>query len=333
MNDPTRPMINRAFMERRAPGSTFKMITAVAGLERGSITPTSTIFDGITFRRAGAPYLSCASAGGHGRINVARAIAVSCNYFFCETIFRLGNTAGGNMEDSISALNDYMIAFGLNDRTGVEIGEAYDRTRSDTLNISSPEFKEFIEKSRNPDVARSRYRWYDGDTVATAIGQSFNDYTVANMAKYIATLASGGIRHQMHLVGRREDAFGDFIERREPVVEYELDLRPSTWNAVTTGMLQVTTSGTGQTVFSGFPIPVAGKTGTAQEDLRRIDHSAFGGYAPYEDPQIAVYVRIPFGNTVSTPQPAARIARDVIAAYFGLDAEPERPMEVNILAR
>ena len=329
-NDPTSPIINRAFVERRAPGSTFKMITAVAGLETGAITPSSVIVDGVSFRRAGAPFLRCWSSVGHGGINIVQAIAYSCNYFFCETSFRMGNTRAGTKEEGIQALNDYMVAFGLNERTGVEIGEAYDR-RPDVSNISSPEYKEFMEKSRNPNAPRSWYEWYDGDTVATSIGQSYNNYTAASMAKFIATLASSGIRYQMTLLDRRADFAGAIIEQREPVVEYIMEVNPNTWENVFIGMYRVTTIGTGRSAFTGFPMQIAAKTGTAEEDKRRNDHTSFGGFAPYTNPQIAVYVSIPFGNTSVVPYAATRIGRDVISAFFRFDAEPERPANKNML--
>jgi len=332
-NDPTAPMFNRAFMERRAPGSTFKMITAVAGLESGVITPSTLIQDELMFSKAGQPFLRCWSSAGHGSLNVVQALTYSCNYFFCETAYRLGNARGGTTEEGIKILNDYMIAFGLNDATGVEIGEAFKYTRPGEFSISSPEYKEFLEKSYNPDAPKSRYEWYDGDTVATAIGQAMNNYTAANMAKYIAILASGGVRYQMRFVDRITDGLGALTEKREPVIEKILGLSPVTLSNVLTGMQRVVTIGTGLSVFVDFPIEIGGKTGTAEEDKRRSDHSSFGGFAPFDDPQIAVYVSLPFGNTPKVTYSAARVGRDIIGAYFGLDHEPERPERENILVK
>ena len=132
--DPTHPMINRPFIEARAPGSTFKMITAAAGLDTGVISPSTTIHDNIVFTRAGRPTARCMSSLGHGSINVTQAISTSCNYFFFETAFRLGN----NQRQRIDILNTYMEFFGLNERTGVEIGELADTLTKKELQTSWP---------------------------------------------------------------------------------------------------------------------------------------------------------------------------------------------------
>jgi len=127
LRDPTTPLRNRPFMEARAPGSTFKMIPMVAALESGSITPRSSVHCGGTFTRAGRPHTNCHSAG-HGSLNPVTALAVSCNYFYCDIIFRLGSERGGG--GGRIALNRYMAEFGLNDRTGVEIFERADEIRA-----------------------------------------------------------------------------------------------------------------------------------------------------------------------------------------------------------
>ncbi len=334
-DDPTRPVVNRPFNEPRAPGSTFKMLPAITGLEEGVITPSTQIYDEHTFTKVGIPYTSCWSASSHGSINVAQALEVSCNYFFCETAYRLGNAKNGSKYDAIGALNKYMTAFGLNDRSGVEIGEHADIIPSDVLKISSPSLKEYLEKSRNPDVAKSQWDWYDGDTVKSSIGQANNNYTAAVMAKYIATIASRGTRYKLHLVDGLYTPQGELVKQYEPVVENVVALSTQTWDTIIKGMTSVIVGsyGTGRTVFKDFPVKVAGKTGTAQENLKRNDHSSFGGFTPINDPQIAIYVQIPFGDTQTTPASASQVARDVIAAYIGLDATPERPAESNTLVR
>lgn len=333
-SDVSAPSYYRAFRERRAPGSTFKMITAITGLEEGSISTSTKIYDETVFTKAGEPYLKCWSTVSHGSINVVQALAVSCNCFFCETAYRLGNAKNGNPNDSINALNKYMIAFGLNERTGVEIGEAYDTRSLDAITqiqISSPEYKEYLDRMYDKSAVS---RWYDGDTVATAIGQSKNNYTAASMAKYVATIANGGTRYKMYLTESQTDYFGNLISRTEPVIEQEpIELKDSTWDAVYQGMYNVVnmSGGSGYNAFKDFPYKVGGKTGTAEENKNRNEHTAFAGFAPFDDPQVAVYVMIPFGNTSGTPTAGAYVAREVFEEYMGLNAEAEAPLKVNEL--
>jgi cell division protein FtsI/penicillin-binding protein 2 len=338
LKDPTTPMVNRAFQEPRPPGSAFKMVTGLAGLEAGVITTKSTIFDKGIFTDAGLPYAKCRPSTGvggyHGSITVVDALRVSCNYFFYETAYRLGNTKLGTKLEGIAKFNQMMINFGLNDRTGVEIGELYDNYPDDVLKVSSPSLKDYMETMYNPNASESTRTWVDGDTVRTAIGQGYNNYTCASMAKYIATLAANGARYQLHLMGRLESEDGLTDIEFKPNLELQVDLKPENIAAIQTGMRQVTSAagGTARLAFSGFPISVAGKTGTAQQDAD-FDHTTFGGYAPYEDPQIAVFVMIPYGDTKTLSAPAAQVARDIIGAYFGLGEEAEPAEPENILAR
>ena len=332
-DDPTRPMTNRPFVEARAPGSTFKMITAAAGLESGVITTRSTIHDNFTFTRAGVPHAHCWSR--HGTLNVMQAIAISCNYFFYETAFRLGN----DQRSSISVLNDFMEFFGLNERTGVEIGELADQfNRERTPNImASPSLKEFIHLSRDEFTPRRDWGWTAGDTVRTAIGQSYNNYSAAMMVRYIAQIANKGERLPLHLVDSIKNYRGEIIYQTVPVADNTgMQLSDSTWEAIHQGMIWATEGhGTAFSQFRGrnFPIRVAGKTGTAQQAANRLDHSSFGGFAPFEDPQIAVYVTVPFGTTRVMPASATQIARDVIYAFLMKETTIERPTATNVLMR
>ncbi len=332
--NPTSPLINRPFSEPRAPGSTFKIISAITALENGSITPKSTIHDGVAFEKAGKPVTRCWNRSSHGTINVSKAISVSCNYFFCEAVYRMGNAKAGNSLDSISKLNEYMKYFGLNDPTGVEIGER-NKNKIDGIDmISSPSYKEYLVKLRNPEAAAIDYRWADVDTIHTSMGQSVNNYTSANMVKYFATLATRGQRYQMHLLNKTETQTKEGLETTEfkPNQELVVPISESTLKAVYDGMLGVTTAsyGTARSAFRDFPITVAGKTGTAQENKKRNDHASFGGFAPFENPRIAVYVSVPFGDYKYTI-PASHIAKRVIAEYFGLENEPAESAPMNTL--
>ena len=334
--DRTTPLINRPFSEPNAPGSTFKMITALAALEAGAINTSTLIRDNTTFTSAGVPYLRCWSPSSHGLIDVASALEVSCNYFFCESAYRMGNSKNAGTYTAISGMNALMRDFGLDQRTGVEIGELYDNNfyRELPIRMSSPEYKERIALSRNPGTPRSELIWYDGDTVQTSIGQGSNAYTSATMAKYIATLATGGERMKLHLLGERQTYDGQLIEKTLPTVEKVVEIQPQNWDIVYRGMEQVITGprGTARAAFAGLPVTVSGKTGTAEE-AGGPSHSSFGGFAPSENPEIAIYVSIPRGDTRVTLAPSSLVARRVIEEYMGLNNEPEKEFQKNMLVQ
>ncbi|NLK37295.1 MAG: hypothetical protein GX299_04355 [Epulopiscium sp.] len=330
LNDPNTPLVNRPLKEKKAPGSTLKMITALAGLESGVITPYTTIRDLGYYKKAGTPYPKCwiyGSYGGtHGNVNVSSALEVSCNYFFYETAFRLGNAAQGTTENSITTLNEYMAAFGLNDYTGIEIGETQP-------NIASPNYKERTFKSVNPDATTSQTRWTDGDTIRAAIGQSVNNFAPAHMNKYIATLANGGTRYKMHLLSKIENPDGTIDTKIDEQVENILELQEANLKAVYKGMLMVTrgNKGTLRGVFKDFPVDVAAKSGTAEEKKNKSSHTWFVAFAPADDPQIAITVMIPFGEESGSP--AAVVAREVIREYMGLNYQPSNTYMETILAK
>lgn len=330
--DPTHPMVNRPFREARAPGSTFKMVTAAAGLEHGIIAPLSTIRCRATFTRAGRPAARCIFSRGES-VNVTQAIAISCNYFFFETAFRLGNTPSQRIE----VLNQYMAFFGFNERTGVEIGElADDFNRDNTPNImASPSLKNFLHLSRDPIAPSNQRGWFDGDTIRTAIGQSYNNYSAAMMARYFAQIANNGARLPLHLVDTIENHQGNIVHKSIPVPDDTgMEISSSTWTAIQNGMLQATQgAGTAARHFRDFPVQVAGKTGTAEQTGSRPSHTSFGGYAPFENPQISIYVNIPFGDTRVMPSASTLIARDIIHAFLVPEIETARPTPLNTLVR
>ena len=341
--DPTHPMVNRPFREARAPGSTFKMFTAVAGLETGVIGPETRIFDRVAFTAAGRPYLRCWHSGGHGNINVAQAIAVSCNFFFADVAFRLGNASAASSRTTLQGIeifNKYMAMFGLNCPSGVEIGEHPIDFRSRGFmgnTMASPEFKRHIVSSRNPFAAAYELNWFDGDTVHASIGQGFVNHTAAQMVRGIATIGNRGINYELFLVSHTENSAGSITSITTPtILHHDIETAESTWDAVIEGMRLVTEPGAGGTavnVWRGAPFRVAGKTGTAQEIATRFSHSTFGAFAPLHDPQIAIYVNIPFGATQAHTQIATRIARQMVGIALGYGNEPERPMAFNALRR
>ncbi|MCL1842611.1 MAG: penicillin-binding transpeptidase domain-containing protein [Defluviitaleaceae bacterium] len=338
--DPTHPMTNRPFIETRAPGSTFKMFTAVAALEEGVIGPNTRIFDGVRHTASGSAAHAVRCHSSHGSINVAQAIAVSCNFFFAECGFRLGNARHASRDtlEGITTLNRYMEFFGLNDPTGVEIGEVHHQfiTQGYLGNtMASPEFKIHRMRTFNPNANQNDMRWRDGDTAQVTIGQGYNDYTPAQMARGMAVIANRGRNYPLRLVNSIENYAGVPLMRNTPTpVHSDLEISDSTWDAVHEGMRLVTepgAGGTGVRVFNNFPIRVAGKTGTAEQDARRFSHTAFGAFAPLEEPQIAIYVNVPFSSTRAFTQMAAHVSRDVIGVALGIDNAPERPLGMNTL--
>ena len=199
--------------------------------------------------------------------------------------------------------------------------------------MATPEYKEESIKWQNPDATTSQTRWTDGDTVRAAIGQSVNNYTPAVLTKYISTLANGGTRYKFHIIDKVENSSGGVIEKKDPDVEEQIEIDPKNLKAVHEGMLLVTSGskGTLRKVFKDFPVKVAAKSGTAQENLSRASHTVFVCFAPYDDPQIAITVMIPFGE--SSYSPAAVVGRNIVGEYMGLNYEPKNSYMQTELAR
>ena len=330
LEDPTTPLVNRPLMQKKAPGSTLKMITAIAGLETGVITLDTQIRDKGVFKDAGTPYANCLiyslNGSTHGYVDVSHALEVSCNYFFYEVGYQLGNdTENPRSLKGITILDEYYDAFGLNSPTGVEIGES-------APSMASPSYKEEVIKWQNPEATSSQTAWTSGDTIRAAIGQSVNSFSAASMNKYVATLANGGTRYKMHLLDKVKSSDGTVTEEVEETVENVLEIAPENLEAVYEGMLLVTqgSKGTLRNVFKDFPIDVAAKSGTAEENKNLSSHVWFVGFAPYDDPQIAVTVMIPFGDV--TGSPAAVVARNVIGEYMGLNYQSDSGYMENYLA-
>ena len=339
--DPTTPMINRPFREARAPGSSFKMFTAAAALETGVIGPTTRIQSRGEFTAAGNPPVRTWNRVGHGNINVVQAIAVSCNYFFAESAFRIGGRGRETLQ-GIETLNMYMAFFGLNDPSGVEIGEHPSDIRArgfDGNTMAGPDFMRHRYLQINPFASASSLNWTAGQTSQVAIGQGWSNYTAAQMVRGMSAIANRGVNYYLHLVGHIEGFDGGNVRRTEPrYAQTDLEFADSTWDAIIEGMRLVTEPGARGTAIDNFSrlrpyIRVAGKTGTAEQITGRLHHSTFGAFAPYEDPQIAIFTAIPFGTTNGYRQVSAQISRDMIAITLGLGNEPVRPEPVNTLTR
>ena len=283
------PMFNRATQGTYAPGSTFKMCTAVAALESGIITPSSIIQDrGIyTYYRDPQPMCWVYRQGGstHGRINVTQAITVSCNYFFYE----VGRLTG------IRTLDSYASQFGLGQSTGIESGDS-------SGVLASPEWAD----SHNQE-------WTDGQTITAAIGQSYNLFTPLQLANYIATLVGGGEHYQAHLLKNVKEYDNSrllYVYDDEPLNTVEMS--GSTVEAVTKGMHELTVSGGVAFAFRDCVVSAGAKTGSAQVGTD-IANGVFVAYAPYEDPEIAVAIVIEKGGSGAA---LATAAVEIINSWF-----------------
>lgn len=283
-DDQSLPLYNRATQTRTAPGSTFKMITAITGLENGIISPGSTIVDRGEFTKI-TPSPKCWKyPSNHGAINVSQALAFSCNYFFYEVGYELSIDSNGTFNSALglAKIKKYADELGLTSLSGVEIDENEPLYSTD-------------------------------NSVRSAIGQGSNSYSDIQLARYITSVANSGNNYKLTLLNKVLSSSGDTVESFEPVLANTTDISSSTWNAVHNGMRQVIVSGTAKKTFNGFNIEVAGKTGTAQENKLRSNHSVFVAYAPYSNPEIGISVLIPNGESTGY---TAEIVRDIVAYYY-----------------
>ena len=289
VNDQRLPMFNRATQGIYAPGSTFKMVTAVAALESGIITPSSIIQDrGIyTYYKDPQPMCWIYSQTGstHGRINVSQAITDSCNFFF----FEVGRLTG------IRTLDSYASQFGLGQSTGIEIGDS-------SGVLASPEWAESHDQE-----------WTDGQTITAAIGQSYNLFTPLQLANYVATLVGGGDHYQAHLL-KNVKAYDNsrllYMYGDKPLNTVEIS--DSTLSAVTRGMHELTVSGSVAYAFETTRVSAGAKTGSAQVGTD-IANGVFVAYAPYEKPEIAVAIVIEKGGSGAA---LANTAVEIINSWF-----------------
>ena len=283
--DKSLPQYNYATQQGTAPGSTYKMVLATAGLAENYITLGEKIKDlGQYENISNKPKCWIFSRGGtHGDVNVAEAIRDSCNYYFYEVGYRLStNNYQTNYNDAlgISKIQKYAAMFGFDEKTGIEIEEA------------------------EPRMA-------DEFPVMAAIGQSNNRYTTVQLSRYITAVANKGTVYRYTLLDHVADSEGNTIASFAPEVRNTIDvLDTAEWDAIHSGMRMVVEN---TSEFNGFPVAAAGKTGTAQQNLTRANHALFVGYAPYENPEIAIAARIAYGYTSHN---AAELSRNVLAYYF-----------------
>ncbi|MGQ9809242.1 MAG: penicillin-binding protein 2 [Armatimonadota bacterium] len=291
-NDKRLPLLNRAVQSVYAPGSTFKTISALAGLEGGVITQRSAV------SCAGAYYLGRKRFGcwkRHGHTDFFDAIAESCDVFFYQMSRRLG----------VDPIADLARRLGLGERTGIDLpGE-----RKGT--VPSTAWKR--------QAVRRDPTWHPGDTLNTAIGQGYLQTSSLQMALVTGAIAMKGKVYRPHLV--REIRSGGQVKRVTPELVSEVRLNGRNYDLVIEGMRQCVLRGTGRA--SALPgISVGGKTGSAQNPAGKA-HAWFVAVAPLEDPQIAVCVMVEHGGHGSTA--AAPVARAMLAAHFGLASAGAAP--------
>lgn len=306
-----RPLINRAIGSAYAPGSTYKMVTAVAGLQTENVTTKEKINDTGIYPRGHNPHCWIYDSRhiGHGYLNVTDAIKHSCNYFFFEMGYRMG----------IETLNKYARQFGLASKTGIELlGET-------TGVLASPE----VTKTKG-EV------WTLGYTLSAAIGQGDNNFTPIQMAKYMSILVNKGKQVNPTIIKTAINSDGTEVDRafmQENINKKlginvnnneDIEISDENLQAIMEGMKGVTSEvgGTAYNVFKNFNIEIGGKTGSAQTGANGERTNAwFVGFAPYNNPEIAVACIIENGGTGTI---ACYPARDTIAQYFGMNEERYR---------
>lgn len=306
INGDTKPLENKAIAAMYSPGSTFKMATAIAGLESGAITTTETIRDTGVYKKYNSSWkcwIYTSNHIGHGRLSVSDAIKQSCNYFFYEVGDRIG----------IDTLAKYSYYLGLGHKTGIELqGEI-----SGVL-------------ASNQIAEQENRVWNPGETISAAIGQSYNTFTPVQMAKYVAMIANRGknldvtvVKSIVNADGSEvpRDEYQSYVNKRLGLTDEnieEMSFNEENINAILEGMRGVTSEsgGTAYSTFKDFNIEVGGKTGSAQTGVEGKTNAWFVGFAPFDDPEIAIVVFVRNGGHGGY---TAEVARDIIAQYFGMN--------------
>ena len=307
-NDETGKYYNRAIRSIYAPGSTFKMVVASAALDTGEITTKTRINDnGVYPYGDGQACWYYRSYGvGHGYLNLTQAIKYSCNYFFYDLGYRMG----------IDTIAEYAGRYGLGKKTGVELmGES-------SGIVASREYANSIGYTT----------WYPADTLSAAIGQSFNSYTPIQMARYISMIANGGKNVDVSIIKSIINPDGSEVSKEEienfvkesigteNELKEDLNISEENLDAIRDGMKGVTSEsgGTAYSTFADFDIDIAGKTGSAQTGVDGEAHGWFVGFAPYDEPEIAVVVMV---EKAGSGGYTAVVAKEIMEEYFGMNSE------------
>ena len=225
--------------------------------------------------------------GSHGAMNLSDAIANSCNMYFYEVGYRLSQSASGyNSNYGLKRLEKYADMFGLTEKSGIEITE------------SEPKFSDEL-------------------AVPSYIGQGTHNYSTAGLARYVTAIANKGTVYNLSILDKLTDSKGNLVKDYTPEIRNTIEFDDSLWKSIHSGMRKVVET---KAYYDDLAVNVAGKTGTAQQDKSRANHALFISYAPYENPEISVSVRIAFGYESGY---AAQTARDVYKYYYGLEEEEQ----------
>ena len=300
-----KPLVNRAVNGLYSPGSTFKLLTSVAALDSGVITPAERVLCTGTYTFYEPPdQPHCWNRWGHGQDNVTKAITDSCNIFF----FDVGRRT------TIAVLNEYARKFGLGEYTGIEIAE--DKGRR-----AGPETSEQLGME-----------WYEGNTLSAAIGQENNLFTPLQLANYVATLVNGGSRYQCHLLKEyKSNDYSSVTEVFEPVLLDSIDIRPEHLAAIKQGMYNLAKTQVMAQYFDALPVEVGCKTGTAETASFAVStNGMFVCFAPYDNPQVALCL---VAETSSSGTPLAELAAEILAQYFSTDGSLSAVAGENTLLR
>ena len=294
MTDSAAAMYNKATQQTTAPGSTFKPLSAIAGISEGVISEGTYVFCDGEYETITPSPRCWIHPGGHSSLEVRGALQHSCNEFFYEIGYRLGTQTSSTGQTSFSnnlgleKLAKYVEYFGMDRDTGIEIPES-------------------------PSSVSTQ------DAVRSAIGQGSNAYTTTQLSRYAAIIANEGTVYDLTLINKITDSNGNLIKDNAPNADVHLDMiSKSAWNAAKGGMEQMAAVNNTLKILSDNGLKVAGKTGTAQQSRLRANHVLFIGYAPSANPEIAISIRIANGYSSVYP---TEIARDIFLYQFGLANE------------
>lgn len=294
--DRSRPMWNYATQMTTAPGSTYKMVSATAGLMENVISLSSIEDCRGIYTRFPDYQPKCWKTSGHGNLNVSGAITNSCNVFFYEVGYQLGVDGDKYSSDlGNERLTKYADMYGLTEKSGIEIEESEPKVSTDL-------------------------------SVVSAIGQGSNDFTTVGLARYVTTVANSGTCFNLTLLDKVTDQSGNPLKEYQAEVRNTIDMPSAYWDAIHRGMRGVVES---KRYYNNFPVNVAGKTGTAEESKKRPNHGLFVGYAPYENPEIALAIRIANGYSSDY---ASQISKQVLTYYYDLDENNELTQSSSALS-
>ncbi len=287
LNDLSQPFYNKATQQRTAPGSTFKLVSAIAGYEEKVVNldtgiECTGVFDLVT------PSINCWLRSGHGGLAMESAIEQSCNVYFNMIGYILGKRADGRYSESLSLqkLDTYASLLGMDQKSGVEITE------------SAPHIS-------------------DEFAVPSYMGQGTHLYTTSQLARYATVLASSGTVYKTTLLDKVTDAQNHLIQDYSAEVESQVELPQALWDTIHNGMQRVVAT---HDQFDDLKMTIAGKTGTAEEAADKPSHGLFVGYGPYDDPEIALAVRIPYGYSSGN---ACLAAKDIFSYVFDLEPKDD----------